>query len=291
MLQPHGQCADCKQQRADDRPLQHRPGGRGAHRQRGDQFDRGADQHHKGEGAGIPALLAQPQPIHAGAFDRPRGTGPLAFEPERNGEGAENDADDGIGLGQQRKGRPLRRIDQPRQQQVEETIGNGGERRTVFPRLDQEILQTEGGNRRTENQGAIDPRQLQRPAGARSQRLFRREFGIAQAVDGEAQADKGEKQQEEDEEGLDGAVKRIFIAVACPGADQGGGADKADEVEYPPGTEPRHRADADIKHGQVGEQRRNRTATGRDQYRRGKSFDRRDDGENTGVLQHCQHGA
>ena len=81
------------------------------------------------------------------------------------------------------------------------------------------------------------------------------------------------------------------VVLVGPAAGQHEGADKTDHVQDAPGIEPGDQDNTQIENAQVGEQAHHVVAAGRGQDRRGKTFQRRNDGQRRSVLQNGQSSA
>jgi hypothetical protein len=114
--------------------------------------------------------------------------------------------------------------------------------------LHEAVLQREGDRRQAEQQAAVHPAHV---AGRAAPRRH--------------QEDGDEQQEVGDQEGFAAGEMLGPVFEHAPGAADHEGADKADEVQRPPGSHPRDRGDAEVEHEIIAEQRDMIAAAGRHQ--------------------------
>ncbi len=286
--QGHGQHGHAQGRSDDQRRI-----GAQVHREAGDQAQ-GRPQHdHQRERACVGAALARPQPVHAGGLDGPRRSRPDALQRERDGERAEDRADDHVGLAEQRIARVPAAHQRAAQQDVEQRKRAGRPGRAPRHVAHQQVLQRERRQRHAEGQRAVDTADLtQRMAGAGGERLLgRRRVPRGQRAAREQHAGDGEQQEEQQQEGLHAGEVVCRVVLVCPGPGQRGRGHGADQVQRAPGLEPGHRQDAHVEQRHVGHQRHIRTAAAAHQHRRCEAFGDGDEGQPERVLPDGQQRA
>ena len=229
----------------------------------------GGRLHQQAEGPGQGLALAQADPDDARAFQRPGGGRPAAVEGERDGQGAEDDAQREEGFGQQ-----FEAIAAPQrhgQARVGQSGKQRGKRQAEVKVPDQAVLQSHGRQWRAEDERAIhivfQARRLARAVG-----------------DGDADIE----QHEQDQEQLRRQVVLGCVAQQAPGGGDDEGEAKTQHIQHAPGTFQGDGEDARIEQRVIAEQADMVAAARRHQQGHGKAADDAEDGQPDGVLQHGQ---